>query len=104
MTKVIDPSSLSNLDEIVTKHLHFNWTINFAEKKIGGNVVLDVTTLVSNVSKIVLDTSYLDIKGVSINGQSLEVSCNKKIRVLTVKLNTYYSTLLLNVTLVSVLL
>lgn len=78
MTKVIDPSSLSNLDEIVTKHLHFNWTINFTEKKIGGNVVLDVTTLVSNVSKIVLDTSYLDIKGVSIDGQPLEVSCSKK--------------------------
>lgn len=75
MSKVIDPSSLSNLDQIVTKHLHFNWTISFAEKKIGGHVLLDVTTLVPNVSSIVLDTSYLDIKSASINGQALQV-CN----------------------------
>lgn len=82
MTKVIDPSSLSNLDQVVTKHVHFNWTILFAEKKIAGNVVLNVTTLVPNVSKVVLDTSYLDIKGVSVNGQSLQVKILHKTRVL----------------------
>ncbi|CAO3656663.1 unnamed protein product [Mucor hiemalis] len=62
MSKVIDPSSLSNLDQIVTKHVHFNWTISFAEKKL---VVMFYWT-------IVLDTSYLDIKSASINGQALQ--------------------------------
>jgi aminopeptidase N len=73
-TKVIDPSSLSNLDQVVTKHVHFNWTISFTEKKIGGNVVLDLVTLVPNVEKVVLDSSYLDLKNVSLNDHSLKVS------------------------------
>lgn len=75
--KVIDPSSLSNLDQVLTKHVHFNWTISFTEKKIGGSVVLDLVTLVPNVNQVILDTSYLDLKGVSLNGQSLQVSSKR---------------------------
>jgi aminopeptidase N len=71
---VIDPSSLSNLEQVLTKHVHFNWIISFTEKKIGGFVLLDLVTLVANVNKVVLDTSYLDLKSVSLNGQSLQVS------------------------------
>ncbi|KAI8977248.1 peptidase family M1-domain-containing protein [Mycotypha africana] len=70
--KVIDPSSLANLSEVVTKHLHFDWTISFTEKKIHGHVTLDMVTLVPRVAQIVLDSSYLDIKGVQLNGQPLE--------------------------------
>lgn len=73
-SKVIDPSSLSNLSQVLTQHVHFNWTISFSEKKIFGHVLLDLITLVPNVSKVVLDTSYLDLKDVSLNGQSLKVS------------------------------
>ncbi|KAI9269391.1 peptidase family M1-domain-containing protein [Sporodiniella umbellata] len=69
---VIDPSSLSNLSEVLTKHIHLNWSISFEEKKISGHVVLDMVTLAPNVSKIVLDTSYLELKGVSLNGQELK--------------------------------
>ena len=72
-TKVIDPSSLANLSEVLTQHLHLNWTISFTEKKIFGHVLLDLITLVPNVSKVVLDTSYLELKDVSLNGQSLQV-------------------------------
>ena len=76
MATVIDPSSLSNLSEVLTKHVHLNWRISFEEKKIGGHVLLDMITLVPNVSKIVLDTSYLELKNVSLNGQALKVSQN----------------------------
>lgn len=72
-SKVIDPSSLANLSEVLTQHVHFNWTISFTEKKIYGHVLLDLITLAPNVSKVVLDTSYLDLKDVSLNGQSLKV-------------------------------
>ncbi|OBZ87576.1 Leukotriene A-4 hydrolase [Choanephora cucurbitarum] len=71
-TKVIDPSSLSNLSEVTTQHVHFNWNISFTEKKISGHVLLDLITLVPNVSKVVLDTSYLELKSVSLEGKTLE--------------------------------
>ncbi|KAK4509405.1 54S ribosomal protein img2, mitochondrial [Mucor velutinosus] len=71
-SKVIDPSSLANLSEVLTQHVHFDWTISFIEKKIYGHVLLDLITLVPNVSKVVLDTSYLDLKDVSLNGKSLK--------------------------------
>lgn len=73
MALVIDPSSLSNLTEVITKHVHLNWKISFEEKKISGHVLLDMVTLRPNVSKVVLDTSYLDLKNVSLNGQELKV-------------------------------
>lgn len=72
--RLIDPSSLSNLSEVLTKHIHFNWTISFTEKRISGQVILDLVTRVPNVNKVILDTSYLDLKQVVYNGQPLEVS------------------------------
>lgn len=80
MSGVIDPSSLSNLNEVATKHIHMNWTIAFDQKKIGGHVLLDIVTLVPNVSKVILDTSYLDLKNVSLDGQNLEVKRKREER------------------------
>lgn len=71
--KIIDPSSLANLSEVTTQHLHFNWTISFTEKKIYGHVLLDLVTVAPDVNKVVLDTSYLDLQSVSLNGNPLEV-------------------------------
>ncbi|KAI8340869.1 peptidase family M1-domain-containing protein [Chlamydoabsidia padenii] len=67
-----DPSSLSNLQELTTTHLHLNWDISFEKKRIDGHVVLDLKTLTDNVNKVVLDTSYLDIKKVVLNDNSLQ--------------------------------
>jgi leukotriene-A4 hydrolase len=78
--KIIDPSSLANLAEVTTQHLHFNWTISFTEKKIYGHVLLDLITVAPNVNKVVLDTSYLDLQGVSLNGNPLEVRLYKATR------------------------
>lgn len=69
-----DPSSLSNLGEITTTHLHLNWNISFDKKVIEGDVVLDLKTLADNVDKVVLDSSYLDIKQAVLNDTSLPVS------------------------------
>ena len=67
-----DPSSLANISEIRTTHIHLNWNISFDERKFSGHVVLDLLA-VAKVDKIVLDTSYLDIKSASIDGQDLKV-------------------------------
>jgi leukotriene-A4 hydrolase len=68
-----DPSSLSNLHEITTTHLHLNWNISFEQKVIAGHVILDLKTLVDNVTQVILDTSYLAIQEVTMNDASLQV-------------------------------
>lgn len=85
MARVIDPSSLSNLNEVSTKHIHMDWKIDFDQKKIGGSVLLDIITLVPNVSQVILDTSYLDLKNVSLNGQDLKVSNTRPFHLLIIK-------------------
>lgn len=70
---VKDPSSFANTSDIVTTHLHLNWTISFEERKIAGNVVLDLVALKDNVDKVVLDTSYLDIRAVYVNDAEAKV-------------------------------
>lgn len=77
MAVVRDPSSLANLSEVKTTHLHLDWTIDFEQKRIRGHVLLDLTTLEPNVNQVILDTSYLDLKSVTLNEKSLDV-CGKK--------------------------
>ncbi|CAO3637411.1 unnamed protein product [Cunninghamella blakesleeana] len=67
-----DPSSLANLKQVKSTHLHLNWTISFEKKNIAGHVIIDLVTLEDNVDKVVLDTSYLDIQRVSYEGQDLK--------------------------------
>ncbi|KAG0193693.1 Leukotriene A-4 hydrolase [Apophysomyces sp. BC1034] len=68
---VNDPSSLSNLSSVKTTHLHLNWTIFFEEKRIFGTVLLDLVAL-EDVDQVVLDTSYLDVKRVSLKDAPLK--------------------------------
>ncbi|KAF7728912.1 Leukotriene A-4 hydrolase [Apophysomyces ossiformis] len=72
-----DPSSLSNLSDIKTTHLHLTWTISFEEKRIFGTVLLDLVAL-RDTNKVVLDTSYLDVARVSLEGSSLNFSLNDR--------------------------
>lgn len=71
---VKDPSSFANTSDIVTTHLHLNWNISFQERKIAGNVLLDLVALKDNVDKVVLDTSYLDIRAVYVNDTEAKVN------------------------------
>lgn len=69
----IDLSTQANIDQVKTTHLHLNWNVDFENQNLHGNVVLDLVTLVDNVDKVVLDTSYLEIKSVSFGKESLKV-------------------------------
>ncbi|KAI9030189.1 hypothetical protein CLU79DRAFT_695144 [Phycomyces nitens] len=66
-----DPSSQSNLSEIKTTHLHLNWSISFENKNILGHVLLDLVTLKDNVDRVVLDTSFIDIHTITLEGTEL---------------------------------
>ncbi|KAI8066599.1 hypothetical protein BC940DRAFT_240047 [Gongronella butleri] len=74
----IDPSSLSNLADIATTHLHLEWAVSFEKKVFDGSVVLDLLTLKENVPTVVLDSSYLDIKQVLYTDKSLEFQVGER--------------------------
>lgn len=63
----VDPSTLSNYRafEIGTVHLKFN--VDFNNSIVKGNVLYDLKN-VGKASEVVLDTSYLTIKQVQVNG------------------------------------
>ncbi|KAG9326732.1 hypothetical protein KVV02_008622 [Mortierella alpina] len=66
-----DPTSQSNLDEIKTNHIHLNLAVDFDAKILSGTAELEVEAITDNVTKLILDTSYIDVRSVSAAGQPL---------------------------------
>ncbi|KAF9430026.1 Leukotriene A-4 hydrolase [Podila epigama] len=73
-----DPTSLSNLDEVKTNHIHLNLAVDFSAKTLSGSAELDVEAIADNVTKVILDTSYIAIHSVSINDNVLQYSVEKR--------------------------
>lgn len=64
-----DPNTLSNYNCWRTAHTTANFEILFEEQRLSGNVVLTLKSITDSESReIILDTSYLDISEVKING------------------------------------
>jgi aminopeptidase N len=64
-----DPNTLSNYNNWITKHTKAEFTIDFDAQKLHGNVTLDLESITASESEeIILDSSYLDIKDISLNG------------------------------------
>ncbi|KZF21561.1 leukotriene A-4 hydrolase [Xylona heveae TC161] len=64
-----DPNTLSNYNNFITTHTVANFKIDFNQKKLQGNVTLQLKSITPAESDyITLDTSYLDIKGVKLDG------------------------------------
>ncbi|KAF0536693.1 leukotriene A-4 hydrol [Gigaspora margarita] len=69
---IYNPNTFSNINEVKTTHLDLNFIVDFKCKILDAVVTLKLVTLVDNVSKIILDTCYLNIKSVSCCGAQLE--------------------------------
>lgn len=64
-----DPNTNSNYAEWRTRHTTANLTIDFASKRLRGSVTLDLVSQTDRCSKeIILDTSYVDVSSVKVNG------------------------------------
>jgi leukotriene-A4 hydrolase len=64
-----DPNTLSNYNNWRTAHTTANFEILFEEQRLSGNVVLTLKSITNPETKeIVLDTSYLDISEIKVNG------------------------------------
>src|SRR5947207_11522437 len=68
-----DPNTQSNYHLWKTNHTTANFKIDFEKRRLDGNVVLELESRSdASTEKIVLDTSYLDIKSIEVNGKSPE--------------------------------
>ncbi|KAF2261510.1 leukotriene A-4 hydrolase [Lojkania enalia] len=68
-----DPNTLSNYHNFVTRHTSASFDIDFDKKLLKGYVVLTLESLSDAESEeIVLDTSFLDIFGVKVDGMDVK--------------------------------
>ncbi|KAL8796372.1 MAG: hypothetical protein Q9195_001279 [Heterodermia aff. obscurata] len=76
-----DPNTLSNYSHFLTTHTVANLDIDFEKKILSGNVVLNLKCLnkTENPDIILLDTSWLDIEGVQVNGSPAEYDLQSRI-------------------------
>ncbi|CAG8602837.1 5773_t:CDS:1, partial [Scutellospora calospora] len=69
---IYDPNTFSNINEVKTTHLELNFNVDFESKIIESVVSLKLVTLTNDVNEVILDTSYLNIKSVSLSGVQLK--------------------------------
>lgn len=68
-----DPNTLSNYHNFVTRHTSATFDIDFEKKILRGGVVLTLQSLTDKESnQILLDTSFLDIEDVKVNGEKAD--------------------------------
>jgi len=64
-----DPNTLSNYNNWRTKHTIADLAIDFKKQRLHGTVTLQLESITDKESKeIILDTSFLDVQDISING------------------------------------
>lgn len=64
-----DPNTLSNYNHWKIKHTLAQLTIDFKNQRLAGKVTLQVESLTEESDEIILDSSFVDVKEVRINGR-----------------------------------
>jgi leukotriene-A4 hydrolase len=68
-----DPNTLSNYNNWKTKHTIADLAIDFKKQRLHGTVTLELESITDKESEeIVLDTSFLDVQKISVNGAKNE--------------------------------
>ncbi len=64
-----DPNTLSNYNNWTTKHTKAEFSVDFEAQRLTGNVTLNLESITESESdEIILDSSYLDVTDISLNG------------------------------------
>ncbi|WWD02391.1 leukotriene A-4 hydrolase/aminopeptidase [Kwoniella europaea PYCC6329] len=77
-----DLATLSNYLEVVTRHIKIDWEINWDAKTFGGYAELTLESRVEELQEVRLDSSYLDVKGVEVDGKAVEYSLDSRLEVM----------------------
>ncbi|KAK6584236.1 hypothetical protein PZA11_003966 [Diplocarpon coronariae] len=73
ITKPRDPTTVSNYNYWKTKHTIADFAIDFKKQRLTGTVTLQLESVTDKDSEdIVLDTSFLDISDISLNGAKIK--------------------------------
>lgn len=67
----VDYHSFANPSEVKVTHLNLNLTANFETKQLVGDVTLDIKRTKPENNTLILDTRALDIKSVTVDGESI---------------------------------
>ncbi|CAB3376269.1 Hypothetical predicted protein [Cloeon dipterum] len=67
-----DPSSFANTEDVVVRHAHIAWLVDFKKQTLAGSVVLTLEKVNKLADKVVLDTKDLDVKKASLNGNAVD--------------------------------
>ncbi|KAF9952979.1 Leukotriene A-4 hydrolase [Modicella reniformis] len=73
-----DPTSLSNLEEVKTNHIHLDLVVDFTAKTLTGSAELEVEAITDALTRVVLDTSFIDIRSVSLGDKTLKYTLEKR--------------------------
>ena len=74
----VDLATQSNYHDIRTTHLDLIWNIDWSNQLIGGSITL-VLEATKDVHRVILDTSYLDIKTVEVGGEQVNWELGEKV-------------------------
>ena len=67
-----DPNSYANSHQVITKHIHLDWNVDFVSKCIKGWADYSFKA-VTETNQIVLDIKGISIKAISLEAESLKV-------------------------------
>ncbi len=67
----ISANSYANIEEVRVRHITLDVKVDFASKRLRGNVVLELERIASNVRELLLDTADLNIARVEIGARNL---------------------------------
>lgn len=73
-----DKATLSNYQEVRTDHIDLDWSIDWKKQVIHGGAQLRMTAT-KDIETVVLDSSYLDIQKVSVDGTEVKWSHGERI-------------------------
>ena len=74
-----DKATQSNYTQIVVRHTHLEWTIDWKKQIFHGHALLSLKALNDDVKHVALDTSYLDIKTVEVEDKEVKWTVGDRI-------------------------
>ncbi|CAE6493395.1 unnamed protein product [Rhizoctonia solani] len=74
----LDPTTQSNYTEITTKHVHFDWVIDWDRRVISGSATHDLIVNQDNIDQVVFDTSYLEITSAEVAGAAAKYDLKQR--------------------------
>ncbi|PVF96254.1 hypothetical protein CPB86DRAFT_762462 [Serendipita vermifera] len=72
-----DPTTQSNYTCIASEHVDLSWILDWKHQCVKGSATHRLRAKEDNVKEVILDTSFLDVTSVRVNGQDANASTNQ---------------------------